>query len=271
MYTSAFNRNSSPQNQPSLWHSCDSAAFQHTQQKHFVDPSALSEHLSLTRRQILETTRRGMIPARKMILSLCDHTGNWSRPYAEDPEYEVIKVDLLDGQDVRLLPFIDRPVHGILAAPPCNHFAGSGAPSWKRKGEDKIIEGMQIVDSCLRAVAIYKPAWWALENPVGRLKNWIGPWAWTFNPCDYGGYLQPGEKTVDDPLFPANDAYTKLTCIWGTAVKPLLKPVQPLKAKWKTSRDGHRYQQRSNPSHESHRHRSVTPLGFSLAFKMWNP
>jgi len=34
---------------------------------------------------------------RRLILSLCDHTGNWSRPYADDPAYEVMRIDLLDG------------------------------------------------------------------------------------------------------------------------------------------------------------------------------
>lgn len=208
---------------------------------------------------------------RKLILSLCDLTGNWSRPYAEDPNYKVIKVDLLDGQDVRLLPYIDRPVHGILAAPPCTHFAGSGACWWKRKGEAAIIEGMAVVDACLRMVAIYKPVWWALENPVGRLRNWIGPPAWTFHPYEFGGYLAPGEKTVDDPLFPANDAYTKKTCIWGTAKKPALRNVEPRPNQLVYKADGSSYIRRSNPAHESKRHRSVTPSGFSRAFKLANP
>lgn len=34
---------------------------------------------------------------RRLILSLCDHTGNWSRPYADDPAYDVVRVDVLDG------------------------------------------------------------------------------------------------------------------------------------------------------------------------------
>lgn len=36
---------------------------QHEQQEGFVDPNALAEHLSVTRRQVLEMTRRGIIPA----------------------------------------------------------------------------------------------------------------------------------------------------------------------------------------------------------------
>jgi hypothetical protein len=112
-------------------------------------------------------------------------------------------------------------------------------------------------------VAIYRPCWWALENPPGRLKNWIGPFSWTFNPCDYGGYLEPGEKTLNCPLFPANDAFTKRTLIWGTARKPLPLPMSvthDAEGGW------------SNKCFSRHKkHRSVTPMGFSRAFKEANP
>jgi hypothetical protein len=78
---------------------------------------------------------------RRLILSLCDHTGNWSRPNAEDPTYEVVRVDLLDGQDVRILSYIDRPVHGLLAAPPCTAFSSAqGGNSWGKKGAKAVIE-----------------------------------------------------------------------------------------------------------------------------------
>ena len=60
------------------------------------------------------------------ILSLCDFTGSWSRPYRE-AGYHVVQVDLQHGQDVRLLRRLAEPVHGILAAPPCTHFSRSGA------------------------------------------------------------------------------------------------------------------------------------------------
>jgi xylose isomerase len=57
-----FHHNSFPQNQPSRSDSGDNAAFRHTQPERFVDPNTLAEHLSVTRRQILEMTRRGLIP-----------------------------------------------------------------------------------------------------------------------------------------------------------------------------------------------------------------
>jgi hypothetical protein len=107
------------------------------------------------------------------ILSLCDFTGNWSETYRE-AGYEVVRIDLQHGQDVRLLKFPGR-VHGILAAPPCTHFSRAGASHWKNKGEDAILEGLAIVDACLRLITVCQPDWWALENPIGRLKDYIGP------------------------------------------------------------------------------------------------
>lgn len=65
------------------------------------------------------------MPFAKTILSLCDYTGAWSDPY-RDAGYDVIMVDLANGKDVRLLPYPTGRVHGILAAPPCTHFALSG-------------------------------------------------------------------------------------------------------------------------------------------------
>ena len=103
----------------------------------------------------------------KRILSLCDYTGRWSEPYSKNG-YEVIEVEILHGQDVRLLEHPGE-VHGIIAQPPCTHFAGSGARWWKAKGEEKLLEGLQLVDACLRFVAICQPQFWVLENPVNAL------------------------------------------------------------------------------------------------------
>jgi hypothetical protein len=184
----------------------------------------------------------------KTILSLCDHSGAWSQPYA-DAGYKVIRVDLQEGRDVRLLQRLDDRIHGILAAPPCDHFAGSGARWWEGKGEQAILEGLAIVDACLRSVIVHKPEWWVLENPVGRLRRWIGPPAFSFNPCDYG------------------DPYTKKTLLWGEFTPPMpmwskqaCKPVEPTEGSavhlmW---------------SHQKNE-RSKTPSGFAKAFYEANP
>jgi len=135
------------------------------------------------------------------ILSLCDFTGNWSRPYSE-AGYEVLRVDIKLGVDLRLMPIPETRVHGILAAPPCTHFARSGAPHWKSKGEPQLLDGLSVVDACLRFVAICRPNWWALENPIGRLKTYLGEPAFRFDPCDFG------------------DPWTKRTWLWGNFTPP---------------------------------------------------
>ncbi len=189
------------------------------------------------------------------ILSLCDFTGNWSRPY-ELAGYHVIRVDLQHGQDVRTLPFIAEPVHGILAAPPCTHFSRAGAQFWKEKGEGAILEGMAVVDACLRMVAIYRPTWWVLENPIGRLKDYLGPPKWRFDPWMFG------------------DAYTKRTWLWGHFTPPMplfsaqaCRAAQPVMA---GTTPGSRDRSTCLGSRRKVE-RSTTPPGFARAFFEANP
>ncbi len=189
------------------------------------------------------------------ILSLCDHTGNWSRPYAE-AGYQVIQVDVQSGVDVRLIEHLAEPVHGILAAPPCTHFSKAGAHLWPGKGYVAILDGLSIVDACLRAVAIYRPAWWALENPAGRLKRWLGPAKWSFDPCDFG------------------DPWTKRTYLWGdfTPPTPLFsaqacRQVAPAPM---IGRPGCRDRTTLLGS-RGKAQRSATPEGFAQAFYESNP
>jgi hypothetical protein len=42
------------------------ANHQSAQREHFVDANAVAEHLDITRRQVLEMTRRGLIPAQPL-------------------------------------------------------------------------------------------------------------------------------------------------------------------------------------------------------------
>ena len=218
---------------------------------------------------------------KKLILSLCDLTGNWAM-YYEPSIYEVVTFDLKTGHDVRYLPYFNRPVHGILAAPPCTEFCIVAAQYWERKDAEApelLQQALSVVDACYRIINIYSPKWWALENPVGRLRRYLGPPAWWFDPCDYGGWLAPGEQSV--PEFPANDAYTKLTGVWGTAKKPETRPVEPIyreyfsasrQREWRVSPLTH--SQWTNPKREgvtAPELRSTTPLGFAMAFREANP
>jgi hypothetical protein len=183
---------------------------------------------------------------RGVILSLCDFTGNWSRPY-EESGYEVVRVDIQHGQDVRLFRYRGR-VHGILAAPPCTHFSRAGAWTWPAKGEPALLEGLAVVDACLRIIAVHRPAWWALENPIGRLKDYLGEPNFKFDPCDFG------------------DPWTKRTWLWGNFTPPM-----PLFCPSAVKVDATHGDVTTRKSGKNKNARSATPEGFARAFFEANP
>ena len=81
-----------------------------------------------------------------IILDLCGGGGTWSQPYA-DAGYTRIVVDVRSGMDVRWYTPPEN-VHGILAAPPCTEFAGSGARWWAGKPPGLLWEALGIVVAC---------------------------------------------------------------------------------------------------------------------------
>lgn len=187
------------------------------------------------------------------IISLCDFTGAWSSPYLE-AGYEVIQVDIKHGYDARLFKRLPYPVRGVLAAPPCTHLASSGAAWWEKKGEAALLEAMAVVDACLRIIVAHDPLWWVLENPVGRLRHYLGEPEMMFDPRDYG------------------DDYTKKTCLWGRFKKPLKRPV-PVPAVRPGSHAIDEWHKRQGTWDRSNRQalRSITPAGFARAFFNANP
>ena len=185
----------------------------------------------------------------KTILSLFDYSGAWSKPY-KDSGYDVVQMDIKNGQDIRWVYHLDKKVHGILMAPPCTAFAVSGAQYWNAKDQDgRTVDAVALIDAALRFVALYDPEWWVLENPVGRLRRWLGPPTHMFNPCDYG------------------DPYTKKTLLWGKFNIPKENPVPPQKA----CNQGSWIQKLGGSSERTKELRSMTPPGFAQAFFDANP
>jgi len=91
----------------------------------------------------------------KIILDLCGGTGAWSKPY-RDAGYDVRNITLPDT-DVRIYEPPDN-VYGILAAPPCTHFSGSGAMWWKAKDKDgRTLEDLTITTACLTIILKMRP------------------------------------------------------------------------------------------------------------------
>lgn len=171
----------------------------------------------------------------KIILDLCGGTGAWSKPY-RDAGYDVRVITF--PQDVRLEK-LPKDVYGILAAPPCTHFSGSGARWWKGKGTSALLEALSVADACIRIIHFSNPTFWALENPVGRLKDYFGKPSMYFNPCDFG------------------DPYTKKTALWGKFNTLKKNPVEPT--------EGSKLHLLP-PSPERAALRSITPAGFAEAF-----
>ncbi len=133
----------------------------------------------------------------KIILDLCGGTGSWSKPY-KDAGYAVIVVTLPDNNVIDYIP--PKDVYGILAAPPCVEFSIAK----DHKLERDFLIGMNTVNACIRIIFHSKPKFWALENPVGLLKKWLGSPAYTFHPWFFG------------------DSWTKYTALWGKFIEPKL-------------------------------------------------
>ena len=144
----------------------------------------------------------------KIILDLCGGTGSWSKPYKE-AGYDVRNITLPD-YDVRTYNPPEN-VYGILVAPPCTMF--SLARTKAKKPRD-LKEGMETVRACLDIIwscmEIQQDTakkklplkFWALENPNGMLKYFLGKPAFEFNPYEFG------------------DGYKKRTMLWGWFNEP---------------------------------------------------
>ena len=198
----------------------------------------------------------------RRILSLFDESGIWSQPYV-DAGYIVDRWDLQRGKDVRdLEPHeyaqIDcGPIWGILAAPPCTDFASSGARWWADKDKDgRTGEALRLIDATLAIGDVLQPAWWALENPVGRLtrlRPQLGK-PWYFQPWWYG------------------DAYTKKTGLWGDFNRDMKRnEVEPIMYESNGKRGSWQWAKLGGKSERTKRLRSQTPRGFALAFAEANP
>lgn len=163
-------------------------------------------------------------------------------PAGEHREGNIVRV----GADVRdwLPPYADIKI--LFAFPPCTDVAVSGARWFKDKGLGSLIDALQLFEAAVR-LAEWTRAAYLIENPVSTISTYWRKPDYTFDPCDYGGYLEP----------PA-DAYTKKTCLWtgNGFVMPKTMRVTPF--------EGSRMH-RLSPSKDRAVLRSKTPRGFAQA------
>ena len=184
----------------------------------------------------------------KIILDLCGGTGSWSKPYVKRG-YNVQLITLPDN-DVRIYTPPNN-VYGILCAPPCDNFSPAKHFHGKGKYTYDFTKGLEIVSACMRVVLSCRKTikFWALENPDGYLKRWLGKPDYQFNPWMFG------------------DNYQKRTNIWGDFNPPTQsvfeKPKGIVKFSMLKSKDIHpEYYGLYNRQVR----RAVTPNGFAEAF-----
>lgn len=196
----------------------------------------------------------------RVILSLCDRTGNMVKPWME-AGYHAITVDLQGptaseyGRGVRDHFFADvRKWHYplqygkpamVFAFPPCTHLAVSGARWFKDKGLGTLAEALEIVEAC-RRICEACAAPWMLENPVSTLATYWRKPDHIFHPWQYTG-------------FELGDNYTKKTCLWTGHgfVMPEANPAN------NTEPDDRIH--KAPPSDDRADFRSATPMGFARA------
>lgn len=169
---------------------------------------------------------------KKIILDLCGGTGAWSFPYKEHsdvydvrnitlPDYDILETQFADdyihfrGEKETMV--IGKDIYGILAAPPCTMFSFARTKANKLKDLE---EGMQVVRACLNIIwkcmevkqetkkKTLSLKFWALENPNGLLKHFLGKPVFEFDPWEFG------------------DNYQKKTHLWGWFNEPKKKPIK---------------------------------------------
>lgn len=197
----------------------------------------------------------------KIILDLCGGTGSWSKPY-KDAGYDVRVITLPDHDVFTYEP--PANVYGILAAPTCTHFSLCRTNA----KQPRDLEGaMKLVKRCLEIIwnqqyklpgpnsKVTTLKFWALENPRGFLKYFLGNPPLEFTPSDYG------------------NPYKKRTHIWGNFNIPIKQPVKCETVKFdKTLLEdlpelpqGFVYDKGCGLDKRQVR-RSITPQGFAQAF-----
>lgn len=173
---------------------------------------------------------------KKIILDLCGGTGAWAKPWKDAgydvititlPKYDVTQHKFVTPDEEMYLYFLDekdkskylkikcKDIYGILAAPPCTMFSIARTTA---KVPRDMRQGMETVEACMRIIwgvqYEHQLKFWALENPKGLLRRFLGIPSYTFEqwwfdkdaprpkPTDIWGKFELPKRTVNDrPAF----------------------------------------------------------------------
>jgi site-specific DNA-cytosine methylase len=157
---------------------------------------------------------------RKIILDLCGGSGSWSKPYKEAgydvrlitlPDYNVEHVVFSDDYmvfdkqtySVNDMAVRYKDVYGILAAPPCTEYSVLNRDKYNNRelfldfDKYKNTVNTDVLNACLKIIEKCEPVFYAIENPCGLMRKYMGKPQLSFQPYQYG------------------DGWTKKTDIWG--------------------------------------------------------
>ena len=202
----------------------------------------------------------------KTVISLCDLSGNVTKPWVEagynallvDPQHGATRIEgpvtKFAGTIEDAMDFIGHlircgDVAMVFGWPPCTDMAVSGA-RWfedKRKADPMFqAKAVMVAEQC-RTIGRLSGAPWTVENPVSVLASAFGKPTHYFHPWQYTAY---------EPA----DSYTKKTCLWtgGGFVMP-----EPWIASFLGAPDDRIHKAPPGPDRENFR--SATPLGFARA------
>ncbi len=140
--------------------------------------------------------------------------GGFSQAFV-DADWEVIRIDIEKKfkpsivADIRYLPLKENlNPEVLLISPPCERFS-IAMPQWPKMG---IKKAMELVGAAFEAVAYLKPKFWLIENPMGRLRWFLG---------------KPG-KTIRYSDFDFKYVAQKKTDLWGNLPLPMAKVMRKL-------------------------------------------
>jgi DNA repair protein RadC len=248
-----------------------------------------------------EQTGKNQDNSKKIIISLFDRTGNWTKGY-HDAGFITIHFDIqhgnsgideesiveaiqsgknrisIGGDILSELPYVTLAlkraikeagveVVGLLSAPPCTTWASSGAHAWPTHDAESFDEVQK------------RYGWWAAKHffsPTdynAALFDIVGHFILEFQPKFYAAENPVGrlktELRLPEPSFMFNpnnygDPYTKKTLLWGRFNTNLPQAnVEPV--------EGSKIQSKLTGATQKGRNaRSSTPEGFAYAFFMAN-
>ena len=195
---------------------------------------------------------------KKVILSLFDYSGNWSKPY-KAAGFEIVQIDIKLGIDIlnwNYKVISKDSVFGILAAVPCTHFSKVSAHNWSYYDQSgKTEKSLKLLLKTLEIIEYFNPEFWVIENPPGRIEKLVPELKQfrllSFQPYEFG------------------DPYSKNTILWGKFNPFLSRNVVPKSKRLPTREHDNSvyyYNSKLYPGKSKSELRSITPPGFSQAF-----